>query len=202
MAMRVILIGGSGTIGSAVGRALDPGHEVVTASRSGGQRKVDISDPASIEAMFRQAGAFDALVSAAGSARFGPLAELKDDDFLFSLQNKLMGQVNLVRIGQRYINEDGSFTLTSGVLARQPMPGSCAISLVNAGLEGFARAAQLELGRGLRINVVSPVWVSETLQKLGRDPATGLSAELTARAYLASVTGSMRGEVLDVKDYV
>jgi hypothetical protein len=69
-------------------------------------------------------------------------------------------------------------------------------------LEGFARAAQLELGRGLRINVVSPVWVSETLQKLGRDPATGLSAELTARAYLASVTGSMRGEVLDVKDYV
>jgi NAD(P)-dependent dehydrogenase (short-subunit alcohol dehydrogenase family) len=199
--MRVILIGASGTIGSAVARALAPSHAVLTASRSGGQLKVDMSDPASIEAMFRQAGAFDALVSAAGSARFGPLAELKDDDFLFSLQNKLMGQVNLVRIGLRYINDNGSFTLTSGVLARQPMPGSCAISMVNAGLEGFVRAAQLEVGRGIRVNVVSPIWVSETLQKLGRDPSAGLSAELTARAYLASVDGSMRGEVLDVQDY-
>lgn len=199
--MRVILIGGSGTIGSAVARILAPAHEVVTASRNGGQLQVDISDPASIEAMFRQAGAFDALVSAAGSARFGSLAELTDDDFLFSLQNKLMGQVNLVRIGQRFISDNGSFTLTSGVLANRPMPGSCAISLVNAGIEGFARAAQLDLGRGIRINAVSPIWVSETLQKLGRDPDSGMSAELTARAYLASVEGKMKGEVLDVRDY-
>ncbi len=199
--MKVLLIGASGTIGSAVARALASAHEMMTASRSGGQLKVDIADPASIEAMFRQAGSFDALVSAAGSARFGPLAELKDEDFLFSLQNKLMGQVNLVRIGQRYINDNGSFTLTSGVLASKPMPGSSAISLVNAGVEGFARAAQLELGRGLRINVVSPVWVSETLQKLGRDPAAGLSAEKTAKAYLASVDGTMQGQVLDVTDY-
>jgi NAD(P)-dependent dehydrogenase (short-subunit alcohol dehydrogenase family) len=199
--MRVILIGASGIIGSAVARALAPSHAVVTASRNGGELKVDMSDQASIEAMFRRAGAFDALVSAAGSARFGPLAELKDDDFLFSLQNKLMGQVNLVRIGLRYINDNGSFTLTSGVLARQPMLGSCAISMVNAGLEGFVRAAQLEVGRGIRVNVVSPIWVSETLQKLGRDPAVGLSAELTARAYLASVDGSMKGEILDVNDY-
>ena len=200
--MKVILIGGSGTIGSAVAAALAAGHEVVTASRSSDRLRVDISDPASIEAMFRQAGPFDALVSTAGSARFNPLAELTDDDFLFSLKNKLMGQVNLVRIGQRFISDNGSFTLTSGVLARLPMPGSCAISMVNAGLEGFIRAAQLELGRGIRINVVSPVWVSETLAKLGRDPASGLSAELTARAYLASVEGSMKGEVLPVREYV
>jgi len=199
--MRIILIGSSGTIGREVARALQADHEVVTASRSNGALQVDIADPESIEALFRVAGAFDALVSAAGSARFGALDELGYDDYLFSLKNKLMGQINLVRIGRRYINDNGSFTLTSGVLAREPMPGSSAISTVNAGLEGFVRAAQLELTHGVRVNVVSPVWVQETLRALGRDPAAGMPAEQVARAYVASVTGTMKGAVLDVKDY-
>ena len=199
--MRIILIGSSGTIGREVARALQADHEVVTASRCNGALQVDIADPESIEALFRATGAFDALVSAAGSARFGTLDDLGYDDYLFSLKNKLMGQINLVRIGRRYINDNGSFTLTSGVLAREPMPGSSAISTVNAGLEGFVRAAQLELTHGVRVNVVSPVWVQETLRALGRDPAAGMPAEQVARAYLASVTGTMKGAVLDVKDY-
>ena len=199
--MRVIVIGATGTIGREVAKALQVEHEVVTASRSGGTLHVDIADPESIEAMYRKAGSFDAVVSAAGAAKFGALADLEYDDYLFSLKNKLMGQVNLVRIGQRFITANGSFTLTSGVLAHEPMPGSCAISMVNAGLEGFVRAAQLELEKGLRVNVVSPVWVQETLIALGRDPAEGMPAATVARAYLASVTGSMRGKVLDVRDY-
>lgn len=200
--MRIILIGGSGTIGREVAKALAANHEVVTASRSAGELRVDMAEPASIEVMFQGAGRFDAVVSAAGSARFGALNELSDDDYLFSLKNKLMGQVNLVRIGQRYINDNGSFTLTSGVLAQKPMPGSCAISMVNAGLEGFVRAAQLEMPRGVRVNVVSPVWVQETLRALGRDPAGGMAAEQVARAYVAGVTGTMKGMVLDVNDFV
>ena len=200
--MRIILVGGTGTIGREVAKALAANHEVVTASRTGGALQVDMADPESVAAMFRAAGAFDAVVSAAGSARFGSLDDLKDEDFLFSFRNKLMGQVNLVRIGRTYINDNGSFTLTSGVLAREPMPGSSAISMVNAGLEGFVRAAQLELERGVRVNVVSPVWVKETLLALGRDPAAGMPAALVARAYVASVTGTMKGAVLDVKDYV
>jgi NAD(P)-dependent dehydrogenase (short-subunit alcohol dehydrogenase family) len=200
--MRVILIGGSGTIGQEVARALRVDHEVVTAGRKSGDLTVDISDPESIEAMFAGAGKFDALVSAAGSARFGPLDDLDYDDFLFSFRNKLMGQVNLVRLGRTYISDNGSFTLTSGILASKPMPGSSAVSMVNAGLEGFVRAAQLELERGLRVNVVSPVWVQETLLAMGHSGAEGMPAALVARAYLASVTGTMKGEVLDVDDYV
>jgi NAD(P)-dependent dehydrogenase (short-subunit alcohol dehydrogenase family) len=199
--MRVILIGATGTIGREVAKALQLEHEVVTASRSGGALHVDMAEPDSIESMYRQAGSFDAVVSTAGAAKFGALSELGDDDYLFSFRNKLMGQVNLVRIGQRFINDNGSFTLTSGVLAQEPMPGSSAISMVNAGLEGFVRAAQLELERGLWVNVVSPVWVQETLIALGRDPAGGMPAAKVARAYLASVNGTMRGEVLDVRDY-
>lgn len=200
--MRVILVGGTGTIGREVANALRPNHEVLLAARSGAELQVDITDPESVAAMFRQAGTFDAVVSAAGSARFGPLDDLEYDDFLFSFRSKLMGQVNLVRIGRYSINDNGSFTLTSGVLAREPMPGSSAVSMVNAGLEGFARAAQLELDRGVRLNVVSPVWVQETLLAMGRKTAEGMPAALVARAYVASVTGSMKGAVLDVNDYV
>src|SRR5450631_3693848 len=160
--MRVILIGASGTIGREVAAALRRDHDVVTAGRATGELQVDIAEPASIEAMFARAGAFDAVVSTAVAARFGTLAELSDDDYLFCFRNKLMGQINLLRIGRSYIAENGSFTLTSGVLAQKPMPGSSAISMVNAGLEVFVRAAQLELTMGMRVNVVSPVWVKET----------------------------------------
>ena len=130
--MRVILVGGTGTIGREVARALEANHEVVIAARSGAELQVDIVEPASVEALFRQAGKFDAVVSAAGSARFGPLDDLEYDDFLFSFRNKLMGQANLVRIGRSFINDNGSFTLTSGVLAREPMPGSSAVSMHSA----------------------------------------------------------------------
>jgi len=200
--MRIILIGATGTIGGEVSKALAVDHQVVTASRSGGVLRVDISDPESVAAMFRDAGTFDAVVCAAGSARFGPLDDLDYEDFLFSFRNKLMGQVNLVRIGRNYINDNGSFTLTSGVLAREPMPGASAVSMVNAGLEGFVRAAQLELERGVRVNVVSPVWVQETLLAMGHKSPEGMPAALVARAYVASVTGNMKGTVLDVNDYV
>jgi NAD(P)-dependent dehydrogenase (short-subunit alcohol dehydrogenase family) len=108
-----------------------------------------------------------------------------------------MGQVNLVRIGAASVADGGSFTLTSGVLSHSPMPGSSAISLVNAGLEGFARAAALELPRGIRINVVSPGWVTETLVAMKMDPSAGTPAATVARAYVRAVEGSTTGKVLD-----
>lgn len=104
-----------------------------------------------------------------------------------------MGQVNLVRLGLDHVAERGSFTLTTGILARSPMPGSAAISLVNAGVEGFVRVAALEAPRGIRVNAVSPPWVSETLQALKMDPTQGLPAAVVARSYLRSVTGSATG---------
>ena len=194
--MRILLIGGTGTIGKAIYDLLSTTHEVVRASRNGEELTVDISSPESIQQMYAKAGRFDALISAAGAARFVPLAKLSEEDFSFCLANKLMGQVNLVRLGAETIADGGSFTLTSGILSQYPMPGSAAISLVNAGLEGFARAAALELPRGVRINVVSPPWVRETLEAMGRDPLPGMPAAKVAQAYRESVEGSRSGEVL------
>jgi NAD(P)-dependent dehydrogenase (short-subunit alcohol dehydrogenase family) len=107
-----------------------------------------------------------------------------------------MGQVNLVRYGMEALRAKGSFTLTSGILAQRLMPGSAAVSLVNAGLEGFARAAALEIGNGRRVNVVSPGWVSETLEKMGMDAKGGTPARVVARAYVSSVEGAMNGAVI------
>jgi NAD(P)-dependent dehydrogenase (short-subunit alcohol dehydrogenase family) len=196
--MRILVVGATGTIGRAVVAAFtSQGHDVVSVTSKSTPITVDISDPRSIVALFTSTGRVDAVVSAAGSARFKPFADLTDDDFEFCLRNKLMAQVNLVRYGFEHVNDGGSFTLTSGVLARQPVPGSGAISLVNAGLEGFARAAALEAPRGIRVNVVSPPWVTETLAKLGMDTSIGLPASTVARAYVESVTGSQTGAVID-----
>jgi NAD(P)-dependent dehydrogenase (short-subunit alcohol dehydrogenase family) len=195
--MRVLVVGASGTIGRAIVAALTGRHDLVLASNSEAPEQVDISDPASIRALYARVGRVDAVVVAAGLAAFKPLATLTDADFFLSLNNKLMGQVNLVRFGIASVADGGSFTLTAGLLAREPARNGAAVSLVNAGLEGFARSAALELPRGQRINVVSPPSVSETLRAHGQDPSAGLPAADVARAYVASVEGKQTGAVLD-----
>ena len=199
--MRILVVGGSGTIGSAVAEALEDRHDVVRASRSHGDVRVDITDPSSIRSMYEETGEVDAVVAAAGDAAFGPLPELSDEDFDLSLGSKLMGQVNLVRHGLDHVSDGGSFTLTSGILASEPTFGCGAVTLVNGGLEGFVRAAALDLPRGLRINVVSPPWVAETLEAMGKDPVAGLRASVVARAYVACVEGGRQGRVVDARDY-
>lgn len=196
--MRILVIGPNGTIGREIVKALSTGHEVIGASRSGGDITVDITDPNSIVTMYAQAGSVDAVISAAGSGAWKPLDQLTEDDFALSLRYKLMGQVNVVRYGLTNVRDGGSITTTSGVLSRSPMVGSAAISLVNCGLEGFTRAAALEAPRGIRVNVVSPPWVTETLVAMGStDLSHGLPAATVAQAYVRSVTGTETGQVIE-----
>jgi NAD(P)-dependent dehydrogenase (short-subunit alcohol dehydrogenase family) len=197
--MRILVVGATGTIGKAVVEALAQGNEVIRASSKSSPTKVDISNPNSIRGMYHSIGRVDHVVCCAGNARFAPLAQLSDDDFRFCLDNKLMGQVNLVRYGFENVNDGGSFTVTSGVLAHTPMKGSGAISLVNAGLEGFVRAAALEAPRGIRVNVVSPPWVTETLIAFKMDPSGGVPAAQVAKTYVKAVQGEDTGQTLAVK---
>ena len=174
------------------------GHEVVQVSHGHTALTVDIAEVDSIRAMYTAAGRVDAVVCAAGrTARRKPLPELTDDDFAFSIRNKLMGQVNVIRYGFEHVNDGGSFTVTSGILGRAPMPGSETISLVNGGLEAFVRAAALEMPRGIRVNAVSPPWVTETLIALDMHDVPGLPASVVARAYLDSVYGDQTGKTIE-----
>ena len=193
--MRILVIGATGTIGRAVVSALSQGNEILAASRNGAV-KVDVSDPANIKAMYRSVGKVDAVVCAAGSAVFKPLDQLTDQDYRFCLDNKLMGQVNVIRFGFEHVADGGSITVTSGVLAQNPMAGAAAISMVNVGLEGFVRGAALEAARKIRVNVVSPPWVTETLIAFKMDPKGGKPAADVAKAYIASVAGKQTGATI------
>ncbi|HEY9165219.1 MAG TPA: short chain dehydrogenase [Candidatus Kryptonia bacterium] len=198
--MKIILVGATGLIGSEILKSLSPRHDVIIVSHArDSDLQVDIGSKSSIEAMIKKVGRFDALVSAAGNAAFGKFEKLNDEDFHLGLMNKLMGQVNLVRLGVSHINDNGSFTLTAGTLSRHPIPGSAAISIVNAGLEGFVRAAALELKHGVRINVVSPPFATETLKKLDMDTSTGIPVAKFAAAYVESVEGKKNGEVIEIE---
>ena len=193
--MRILIIGATGIIGRAVASALSK-HDLILASHTRSKEMVDISDAGSIKGLFARVGRIDAVVSAAGQAKFAPLESLTDRDFDFCYRNKLMGQVNLVRFGLAAMRDGGSFTLTSGTLAQRPIVGGSAISLVNAALEGFARGAALEMPRKIRVNVVSPPWVSETLKAMGQDPDGGLPASVVAIAYVDVVEGKETGQVV------
>ncbi|WP_341312070.1 short chain dehydrogenase [Paraburkholderia sp. IMGN_8] len=194
--MRILVVGATGLLGKEIVRLLSADHDVIGANRKGSAIAVDISDKESIVAMYRQAVPLDAVVCVAGTARFAPLDTLADGDFAFSIANKLMGQVNLVRCGMANVTRGGSITLTSGVLAQHPMPGGAAVSIVNAGVEAFARAAALELKGSLRVNVVSPGWVAETLEAMGRNPNDGVRAWVVAQAYRKCVLEDITGQVV------
>ena len=194
--MRVLIVGATGLLGTAIARILEPEHEVIAASRNGSDVAVDLSDKASIVAMYEKIGKAGAVLCLGGTAKFAPMASLSDDDYAFSLANKLMGQVNLVRCSIGHVKEGGCITLTSGVLAQQPMVGSAAVSIVNAGIEGFARVAALEWQGKLRVNVVSPGWVAETLESMGKDGSEGIAAADVAKAYKRTLDETMTGQVL------
>jgi NAD(P)-dependent dehydrogenase (short-subunit alcohol dehydrogenase family) len=199
---KILVIGASGTIGRAVADLLAREHEVIRVALSHGELTVDLSDQTSLKTLFQKTGTVDAVVCAAGNSRFGkPLDQVIDEDFTFSINNKLMGQVNLARTALGHITEHGSITLTSGIFATAPWPATSPTAMVNGALESFVRAAALDVGRGIRINVVSPIFVTETARKMGLPIDNTLSAADTALAYKAALEGDMTGRVLDVRAY-
>jgi len=198
--MRVLVVGATGTIGSAVAAALTArGHEVVSAAATRGDVRVDMADPASIAALYAAVPTLDAVVCAAGRAEFGKLEDLSDDAFRASIASKLMGQVNLVRQGVGRVREGGSFTLTSGGLAQVPAPATTAVTMTGAAVEAFARAAALDLAGRYRVNVVSPGWVAESRVKAGLPPMPGIWAKDLAARYAALVEGDVTGQVVSAE---
>ena len=199
--MKVVVVGATGAVGSAVAQALaERGHEVVRAGRTRGDLQVDITSDASVEALYAAVGRVDAIVSAAGGLFFGPLGEMRPADFNIGLQDKLLGQVRLALLGQHVLADGGSITLTTGIVAEEPIRQGANATAVNSGVEGFVRAAAIELPRGLRINAVSPTVLTESLPDYGPffpgfEP---VSAARSAQAYVRSVEGPQTGRVYRV----
>lgn len=198
--MKILLIGASGTIGRAVAQHLGQRHELITAGRHSGDRRVDLTQDASVAALLDAVGPLDAIVSTAGNLHFGPLGTMTGEQFNVGLQDKLLGQVRLALLGQQVLRDGGSITLTSGVLAIEPIRNGANATAVNAALEAFAAAAAIELPRGQRINVVSPTLLTESLDTYGPffPGFETVPAERVALAYQRSVEGAQTGRVYRV----
>jgi len=196
--VKILVIGASGAIGSAACEALAAHHEVITAGRNSGDVNVDIANRNSIDDMYQLTGKIDAVVSATGAVHFGPLLEMDEEKFMLGLTNKVMGQVNLVLSGMAFINDGGSFTLTSGILDRDPVRQGCNAATANGALAGFVKGAALEMPRGIRVNVVSPGLLHVSADKYGSlfPGHETVSNERVGRAFRKCVDGAMSGQVI------
>lgn len=199
---KVIVVGATGAIGSAVVDLISARYDVVRAARSGGGGiRVDANSAGSVAAMFEQVGAYDALIALCGSGARGSFMDLSDEDILDGFRSKTLSQIRLVQMGLATLRDGGSVTLTSGILSREPFPGFSGIATVNGALDAFCLGASVEMPRGIRINCVTPVFMSETLAKSGiaNTKYPELSVAETALAYLWSLEGDFTGEVIDAR---
>jgi NAD(P)-dependent dehydrogenase (short-subunit alcohol dehydrogenase family) len=200
--MKILIIGGNGTIGKKVSAHFAKHHDVLTGARTSGDVRVDIAEPQTITAMYESVGSVDAVVCIAGDAKWAAFEEMSDADFYIGLKSKLMGQVNLVRIGQRHLNEGGSFTLTTGILADDPVMLTTSAAMVNGAIHSFVKAASMELRRGFRINAVSAGLVEDAVEKYdayfpGHNP---IPMKKVVNGYVKSVEGRGTGEVIRIYD--
>lgn len=198
--MRILIIGGNGTIGSKVTSYFTQENDLIIASRNSGDIKVDISDSSSIQSMFDEVGIIDAIVCIAGEAKWAEFNDLTEEDYYIGLRSKLMGQVNLVRIGQNYLNIGGSITLSTGILADDPVVKTTSAAMVNGGIHSFVQAVALEIENEIRVNVVSLGMVEDAYDKYknyfpGHNP---IPMSKVVKAYERSIKGKDNGNIIRV----
>lgn len=199
--MRIIVIGADGDIGRAVCTELSTRHQIIKVGRNSGDIKADLEDRPSLDAMYARTGQVDAVVSTAGAVHFGPLAEFTQEQFMIGLNNKVMGQINVVLAGMNHVSDGGSFTLTSGVLDRDPVRQGTGAAAANGALGGFVVGAAIEMPRGLRINVVSPGLLDVSRERYGMyfHGHETVPSDRVGRAFAKSVEGAVTGKVLIVE---
>lgn len=200
--MKILIIGGNGTIGNKVVSYFNKEYKVLIAGRTSGDVIVDISDSDSIKKMFEKVGKLDAIICIAGEAKWADFNELSENDYYIGLKSKLMGQVNLVRIGVHYLNHKGSITLSTGILADDPVIKTASASMVNGGIHSFVQAVALEIENEIRVNVVSSGMVEDAYEKYkgffpGHNP---IPMNKVVNGYVRSVKGKGNGEIIRIYD--
>ena len=198
--MKVLVVGAAGTIGKLIIQELAARHEIIEAGRNSGQHRVDITSEAGVRELFEKVGKVDAIIAVAGNVYWGSFHDMTAEQFRLGLNEKLMGQVNLTLVGQHYLNDGGSITLTSGSLSDDPHVGGAAFTTVNAAVDGFVRGASVELARGCRINSVSPNVLEESwaVYGAGVPGTTPVPGAKVALAYRKSVEGRQTGQTYRV----
>lgn len=162
--------------------------------------QVDISNPSGIEAMFNNTGTVDACICTAGTGYYGPFESMTSEMMMPGIEGKLLGQVNLVLLGRSWLNEGGSFTLTSGIAAQHPARNGTCVAMLNGAVNSFVLGAAQELKGQRRINAVSPGLVEDSKERYGAFfPGYNLvPMDKLVNAYILSTEGAMNGQILKV----
>lgn len=184
--MKIIVIGAGGAIGKIITPALGLHHEVITVGRSSGTIVADISSSLSLKNLFEQVANVDAVICVAGDSVTDHLFSMNEDKYGIGIGQKLMAQINLVLIGAKYLNDNGSFTLISGKMGEKPAKGSSGKAVANGGVNSFVLAAAQEMPRGIRLNVVSPSKISD------------INPEELVSAYTKSLESDINGEIIRI----
>ena len=198
--MKIIVVGANGAVGQTAVNAFGNRHEIIAVGRTSGDIQIDIEDQESVRSMYKQAGKVDAVVSAVGHGHFGAIAEMSSEQFMKGINHKVLPQVNLVLEGIEHMNDGGSFTLTSGVLNRDPIRGGACAAAANGAIDGFIAGAAVDMPRGIRINVVSPGLLQVSVNRYdGFFPGhEAVSSERVGLAFCKSVEGAISGQVIVV----
>lgn len=198
--MKILIIGGNGTIGRRVKERLQTNHEIIVAGKNSGDLKFNLENSSSIRELFEKIGPLDAIIAVAGDAKWDRLENLTEDDYYTGIRSKLMGQVNLVRIGKDYLNHGGSITLTSGILADEPEIMTTSAAMINGAIHSFVKAVNLEL-ETIRVNVVCSDIVEDSFEKYkeyfpGHKP---VPMKKVVDEYVNCIEGTIRGEIIRIK---
>jgi NAD(P)-dependent dehydrogenase (short-subunit alcohol dehydrogenase family) len=166
---RVVVIGGSTGVGFAVAEAAKAeGANVIIGSSQpdkvaaavkqlgAGGFVVDVSDEANVAAFFEKVGGFDHLVFTAGDWGMSFFAPVRDLDIAAQqagLSVRFWGALLAVKYGCRTIAQDGSITLTGGMLAHRPMKGAPVVTAVAGAIEHLTVGLSLDIAP-IRVNAV------------------------------------------------
>jgi len=198
--MKILVIGGHGTIGKKVASHLNQKHDIIVAGRNGGDFLVDITAIDSIRELLESIPSLDSIICCAGEAKWDDFKDLTEEDFYIGIRSKLMGQVNLVRVAQDFLKSKGSITLSTGILADDPVVKTTSAAMVNGAIHSFVKAVALEIENELRVNVVSLGVVEDAYEKYkgffpGHNP---IPMSKVINAYVRSVEGKGNGEIIRV----
>ncbi|MDC3315131.1 short chain dehydrogenase [Candidatus Thioglobus sp.] len=194
---KIIVVGSTGRLGRVVVSGLED-YEVIRAGRSGPDLKIDALDFESVSDVFASVGSFDGLVSCIGGTPFKTFEELTMEDFATGLSKKCFSQLNLAKAAIPFLTENGSITLTSGIIGDEPiLAGSCAAA-ANGALNMSVSTLAAEYAGKLRINIVSPSIIENSVEDYGMlfDGFEPTSEKRIIEVYRRTISAPISGRVL------
>jgi NAD(P)-dependent dehydrogenase (short-subunit alcohol dehydrogenase family) len=194
---KIVVVGATGRLGRVVVGGLND-YEVIRAGRSGPDLKIDALNFESVSDVFASIGTFDGLISCIGGTPFKTFEELTMEDFALGLSKKCFSQLNLAKAAIPYLTENGSITLTSGIIGDEPiLAGSCAAA-ANGALNTCVSTLAAEYAGKLRINIVSPSIIENSVEDYGMlfDGFEPTSKKRIVEAYRRTISAPISGKVL------